>query len=283
MNHPQPILESVSSDWSTRVQANGGPAPSLKTLWALQIFVDRLTIADLWSKMLDFVFFPPDSLIAACTPVKVTYGNSLWATNSFTPDLLSVNGLAGQETADYYLTTGINLNKSPAFTGLSPSIFPGLSVYVVDPTSDDEFFEMGTDFFSGLNLATGFSESGEHSSGLAVFDAYGQDDGEVVEANPTFKGFVSGNRTDLAHSALYRANSVKPFETVAETDSNNTTLAAEDSNMVCFGTRLHGDPSRFTNRTLSFAAFHYGLTAGAAENLFKYVQGLRMDLGGGFC
>jgi hypothetical protein len=116
-----------------------------------------------------------------------------------------------------------------------------------------------------------------------IFDFSNNSTGRITVLNAGFKGFLSANRTTGTRSDIYIASSGTPFATLGS-DINTQVGNAMPTQSFC----VHGFKTTAavrtanSDRTLSFAALHIGLSSAQAQSLFNAVQALRTALGGGF-
>jgi hypothetical protein len=261
----------TANAWAARVVTNGGAMPSAASIAAAASFVDTLNNSGVWSKLLDVNMFAPDSLTAALTPLLITDGLTFWQNlGGFLTTDLDVNGLQGSGTK--YLNTGINLN--PKYVGNPPPVFIGVSLYIFSG-NDGSWCEWSW-IQNNYSLYTGFT-------GTCFFDNFGTAAGRTSVANATWKGFISGSRTSFATSAIYKASSSVPFSQVALNNADNTNQNITNSVIFCFANNNGvGVPSQQSQRKMSFAAHHLGLSQADTQTLYNAVQALRVAFGGGF-
>jgi hypothetical protein len=247
--------------------------PSQNSINASIVFVDTLNAAGVWSKMLDVNMFAPDSLIACQTPLLVTDGTNLWANFNFVAGDLTVSGLQGSAGGGKYLNSTIDPNARFATPA---TVYPGLTFYVSTTPADGNWCEMSWTQ-NQFSLYAGFA-------GTAFFDCYGTTNGRLSVANANWRGFFSGNRTSAANSALYKASSTVPFASIASTAANNTLMnVTAGKHIFIFANNNGADaPLQNSSRQLSFAAYHFGLSAADCQTFYNAVQALRTAFGGGF-
>lgn len=281
-NVPFAAFHSTVADWATRVVTNGGAAPSDTTKYIFTTFMNSLDSGGITSKMLGLNLFAPDSLIAAITPLIKGTGNDPWTNvgSHFVGGDLTVNGLTG-DASTKVLNTGLIPNN--IFTHVSTVVSAGISIYN---------YTLGT-VASGMDVGASSNVASAENSLSAVFtptsdnhcyyDYSNNSGGRVGVTNTGFKGFTSGNNTDSTHNTVYQASSVVPFATLG---SNSTSVAGNGISSQPFSvfgyTSAAGTPTANSNRTLSFAAIHLGLSSSEAQTLYNAVQACRVSLGGGF-
>ena len=266
----------IANAWALQVVANGGPLPSQNSIKAAAAFVDTINNAGFWNLMLDINFFAPDSFTAAMTPIKNTDGPALWqGQGGMGAGDLSLNGVTGSSGLGKFIITFADPNAR--FSGAAPTVFGGFSVYIsVNPASANQ-----TEISWIQNNWTLYPDFG----GSAFYDAYNTAAGRIsVGGTAGVTGFFSGNRLNLASSQLYRGSSGFPFAQVASTGANNTTMPINAGKFIFVLANNNGGnlALQTSNRTVSFAGDHYGLTSAQAQVLFNAVQAIRIAFGGGF-
>lgn len=265
----------TANAWALRVVANGGAMPSQNSINAVATFADTLNRAGVWSKLLDVNIFAPDSLIACLTPVLVTDGSNLWTNNNFVAGDLSTTGLVGSAGLGKFLNTGIDPNAR--FKGPAATVFGGLSFYVSATPADGNWCEISW-IQNNWSLYDGFG-------GTCFYDCYSTIlGGRISAANANYTGFLSGNRTSTTDFAVYKAKSTVPFATLASSNANASQMAVNaGKHIFVFANNNGADTAlQVSSRTLSFAAYHFGLSAADCQTLFNAVQAIRVALGGGF-
>lgn len=272
-------IDPVVINWAQRVVTNGGLIPSLNTQVTLTTFLQSLNSASLTSSIKTMNCFVPDGLVAAITPLINTFGNDPWTNNNFTASSdLNGNGMIGNNS-NKFLNTGVNPSTSMASNSNG-----GLTVYVT---------WVGTAFGAELG-SWNSSNFNDHSFDLystyndanSYFDCYGANGGalgggRLFAANARWLGYVSGNRTSTSSIAIYRANSTASHSTLASgvTSPDQTRPTAS---IYCFGVNGGGTVAQASDKRLSFAAIHDGLTFSQSVAFFSAVQNMRISLGGGY-
>jgi hypothetical protein len=255
---------NATNDWSTRVQINGGAAPSFATLTAVNNYYNSLVAAGIDGLMITDCFFAPDNLIAAITPFFHVAGNDPWTNTGFVAGDLSVNGLTS--AVGKFLNTGFN----PAVSYASNNV-AGFTVYELNSgsasmrmLSNDSVNYAGI-YQDGTNVYTG---------------SYNAWNLQAVDALGVTGGFSSANRTGAAAVAIYQARSTLPFQTTAANAGASQTRP--NFPLFCFGWNNSGVAGLTGIIKGSYAGIHQGLTAVQAQALFNAVQALRVAFGGGF-
>ena len=273
-------LNALATSWRTRVQTNGGAAPSTASVRAISDFSYHLDDNGLTSLILSCNVFAPDSLNACFTPLIVGPGLDPWTnvSNQFVSGDLTVNGLIGDGVAKS-LATGID--PSTAYSGDNSA---GLFVYE-STTSAATTCPIG----AAASLSTRALELFTNSFGAGIFlwDCWDNTDNRgrtVKNPGPTLAGFYLGTRTGATVSKSYFANSSNPW---AEQGNNVGTsigvhgdVAGSDINVFC----QHSGANQFffSTRRMSAAGVTRGLTSAQGQALYNGIQTLRQTFGGGF-
>ena len=273
-------------DYAARVITNGGAAVSVATLAALRTFAQSLNTNGLFSSMVSVLTYAPDNLIAAITPFIKTAGNDPWTNNggNFVAGDLTINGLKGNASTKV-LDSG--LVSTAIWQNTANNIIAGTSGGISLYTFDVGTVASGTDIGASNNAASGevqlcaiFQPT---SNNNCIWDFANNSTARVSSLNTGFTGFTSGSRTSGSRSDLYHASS-----TVAFANLGNTVINAIGNVMPIQSFAAHGFKSSAgvltsnSDRRISFAAFHLGLTSAQTQALYNAVQALRVGFGGGF-
>lgn len=258
---------ALATDWASRVVTNGGAAPSDYTVARISDFCGALDAAGLTATIAILNVFAPDNLIAAITPLIKNYGSDPWTNTNFTSADLTVNGLKGNGT-NRYLNTGFI--PSAAFVATDC----GISLY-------NTFADIGTGTDFGANMGTAYLHLNVCAAYVVQFGTGTA--GNVLNANETLPyglGFTSGNRTAANTVVVYSASSTVAFGTVG----TSAAAGVLETTYALFSHAMNngGTPAYYSNKRLSFAAAHHGLTSGQSQSLYNAVQTLRRALGGGW-
>ena len=261
------VVKGVGAEWSARVQANGGAAPSGGTISAIDTFAGSLASSGVWTKINTMNVFAPDSLIACMTPLKVGGGFDPWTNHNFVLADLSVNGLVGNASNK---TLNIGLNPATAFATLTA----GLAWYAKAVTATG--FTMGCyDGTHDLISASKYSDNNAYSYNS------GSSGASASVASPG-AGFYFSTRVSSTDHRLYFANSSNAFAQKA-LDSTSATGAYLSQPMFMFCVNLSsGSVQLATSDSYSFGAVLLNATSTDGSNLFTAVQALRTSFGGGF-
>lgn len=264
------------TDWAAKIVRLGGSAPSGGTKTALNTFYLALNTAGIASKMVAANCFVPDSLDAARTPLFWRAGNEQWTNTNFISGDLTTAGLIGNGS-NKYLATGI----TPAGSTLLSAGSGGLSVMlsVVPTVSNPADIGSAFDSTNVFNLL--------HQSGTAYFQAWknvtsGTDYATGALPSGSWAGFLSGSRTATNAVALYRASTVNAFAAVVTGSGTSTGISNSTQAVTVFGYNVNGSGIvGYSDRRISFAAIHSGLSSSETQDLYNAVAALRTSLGGG--
>lgn len=264
-----------TTDWMRRVIANGGPAPSGGTVAAVEKFRLGAVAQGLDAAMVTVLLFPPDSLIAALTPIFATQGNNPWWNSNFVSGDLTVNGLTGNGTSKYLLSGLLpNTINTAGFdttnAGMSELLYASPTVGLTDLASGNSGGQQYFAVFNGAGPTASFR--------CWKYVNSGQD--FVTGSVGSSTGWFSGNRTAANAIALYHARSTIPFTTVA---SASTTQSGTPTgqNLCGFAVVFDGAVSGYSDHTVSCLAVHRGLTSVQSSNLYVLVSTARIEFGGG--
>lgn len=268
---PQPPVDpmiAVVEDWAARVVANGGAAPEAHTKNTLIAFLDDLDLGEIYTKMLAVCCFVPDNLIAAITPLIATIGSDPWTNNNFTGGDLNTDGL---------ISDGVNKYLDAGFQP-SSLVANDIGFTVYNSTVDGTLPVLGA-----WNAATGFSCYLQNNN-IAFDISYNGGNGRILTNIVNWAGYVSGNRTAANSMDVYYANSVTVHQVLGLHNANVVPdeRAAIARNFYVFANNVNGVLQGPTTCTLSFVAFHRGLTQAESNNFFNAIQNMRTGLGGGW-
>lgn len=260
-------INPIVTAWAARVVVNGGANPSVGTQAALSNFVGALQNAGIWAKMITVNCFVSDSFIACLTPLLVGGGNDPWGNSQFTAGDQTVNGLVGQVTPNpKHLLTGITHTAIGTTTA-------GVSWYAYTALATG--FDCG-----GYDGTNGLMSAAKHSDNKTY--AYNGNIGSnVISLTSPGAGFYCDLRVTTTNHKLYFANSGNAFAQIGATDSTLYNGTAYAGTMWTHAENLSGGVQFTTSDTLSFLAYHTGVTATDGATLFTAVDNMRLALGGG--
>lgn len=269
--------------WIKAVITNGGAAVAQATCLAMNTFAIALVNASIDTLMQSVNCFVPDNLIAAITPLYKTKGNDPWTNVNFLLADLTADGLVGNATTKV-LDTGLNPTTAWANTGNNVNAVTsgGITVYTFTLGSGSSGSDVGsgTGASQTINLYTVYTPGADNHT---YFDFVNNSTGRIAVLNAGWKGFTSANRTTGTRSDVYIASSTTPFATLGSDVNTQIGNAMPTVSFDCFGFKsLVGVNTPNSDRRISFAALHIGLSSAQAQSLFNAVQALRTALGGGF-
>jgi len=273
VTNTSPYVNTAITNWTSRVTAAGGAAPSATTVNALMIFLKGLYDSNLYAKMININCFVPDNITAAITPLIATIGSgsvgvsNTWFSSSFTVANLSISGLTGGG-GGYYLKTGV----IPAAIATNNI---GLTLYnTISDTSNKNDF--------GVQVGGVDTQLLGNYQGAAYWDCYDGGAGRISGTPLTNGlGYTSGNRISAVSSYIYKASSTVAHVSLAGPGSTpNTPPTVYDIWAFCMNNS--GGAFGETTKRFSFMGIHNGLTATESSTFFNLIQTMRTNIGGGY-
>jgi len=269
-------------DWADRVITNGGEKPSFNTIYTLYKFYRGLDFFGLTPLMVSVNCFVPDNLTASITPLIKVAGNDPWTNGSgfagskFVAGDLTVDGLKGNGIAKF-LNTGVIAATSYNSENI------GITAYAMSISGT---FTTGRHDIGALeNNFTTHRLSMPYSTTQVQFCCWGggESGGGYFNSNALSgsRGYYSGNRTSDTYFALYQANSFTTHSVGGFVSASSYGNPPNISYFV-FGKQDSFYGSAYSDKRLSFVAFHYGLSLAQSSNFFNLVQAMRVGLGGGY-
>ena len=264
-------LAPTVTGWAARVVVNGGAAPSVATINALDIFYKALEAASLISKLVAVNTFAPDNLVASITPLIVGGGSDPWTNYNFVSGDLTSAGLQGNGS-NKYLRTGINpstvysgsgnfgataYNMSSSFTSYRPDV----GIFSSNAYTSRLYAPYSTSYSQITSFGGGEAGSGYLNS--SVLSGY--------------QGYYSGNRLDSSTLVMYQANSSVGHYKAAQ--SSSAYGGVPNAEYYVFNSSVNAS---YSDKRLSFVALHWGLTLAESAALYSAVQALRTAFGGGY-
>jgi hypothetical protein len=285
-------IDPVVSAWVARVISNGAPSPSNHSIQTVNTFWRALKTAGIDGKMIHVNCIAPDNYITATTPLLVgPNGFRQWNDTSglLQPAQVDIaQGLNGDPsyTPGSFFDTGV----LPSDFGGVSALNGGISVYISVQEPD------------GTNHTHGGCNRGDANQFRMIYDfefiAYNNsnfgNNGWAANTNggayAPFSGFVSANIEPSGPSwvigAYGKTNNAPQFPTFTSlfpTLGGGLTAAGTIPDINTFAwLDCNGAFQEPSAETLSFAAFHLGLTFAQATALFNAVQAMRMNFGSGF-
>jgi hypothetical protein len=262
-------IHPTAIDWSNRVVINGGAMPSNTTISALSTFCYGIDSDGLTSAMVSLCFFPPDSVIAAITPVYKVAGNDPWTNTGFVIGDLSVNGLLGNGSSKY-LNTGVNPNSAYGSDN-SAALFIGL-------TACTGYATLGCSTTNGFSSAW-VIEGTNSGTSYTMIGTLAQD---ITTTSILFPAFLCSSRTSSTVFNYYRGTTAAGWVTLGSQGATNLT-SRPNYNMYCCAFNEGTSGLVYNgNQKVSFAGFSTGLSSAQGQALFNRFQTLRIALGGGY-
>lgn len=276
--------------WVARVIANGGSAPSNNSINAVNTFWSAVKAAGISSKMIHVNCIAPDSYIAATTPLIVgPGGNNQWvdvAGNLQGQQLNLAKGLNGDQS--YTLGSMFDTGVIPSATSIG-NLNQGISVYVSVQEPDgtnhthggcDDVNAGGSDQWK---LIYDFNNVAYDTNNPPNGFAFATSNGSFPGGFQPFAGFISCSSEPAGPSwsigAYGKTAGVYSFPTFTNVTIQGgggftPTQNPPHTNSFCW-LDCNGQFKEPSAETLSFAAFHQGLTFSQSTALFNAVQALR--------
>lgn len=277
-----PFLAQGSTDWQTRVVANGGAMPSANTIAAMETLRLGCIAAGLTNKIYSLCVFVPDSLIAATTPLFLHKGVDPWTNNNFVIGDLTVDGLKGDGSTKS-LDTGC-MAKALTDGGVSDTSdgSRGLTVIVTESTGNAGTVSIGTlnppsNIYLELEVSANGITAWLPSSSNPLYFTPTNDFGRV--------GYVSGNTWNDANTnaSLYVASPLETHKVLATKTipDNGGTVTATDDTISVFARKQDGTNGFWSSQRMSLAMVHDGFTAAESASFWTLALACRQQLGGG--
>lgn len=277
-----PFLAQGSTDWQTRVVANGGAMPSANTISAMETLRLGCIAAGLTNKIYSLCVFVPDSLIAASTPLFLHKGYPMWTNSNFAATNLDINGLKGDGTSKS-LDTGC-MAKALSAGGVSDTSdgSRGLTVIVTESTGNVTGVPIGYEDADGaLFLELEISAAGATvwltESSNPLYFTTTNDFGRV--------GYVSGNTWNDANTnaSIYVASPLETHKVLATKTipDNGGSATLTDDTISVFARKQDGTNTAWSAQRLSLAMVHDGFTAAESASFWTLALACRQQLGGG--
>lgn len=283
-------LSAKVLDWLARITANNTAAgaigtPAMTTQCAVEHLYEGLVADGIDGKIIAMLPYIPDvattegvgaSVLAMMrTPLYVGGGADPWQNQSFVVADLTANGLIGDALTKYLVTL-----LNPTLMAWTPASDCGMSVYVMDGSSNAGWGEMGVNkpSNSSVNVVLFANLSGTSYGELVGFPA-----GTPSGVAPNKAGFYGVSRTGINAATLYFGNSTTPFAALGATAGASGVPPNRGMLVHALANDDAGGINNFTSgRRISFACWHTGLSLAQHQALFNRVQAYRVELGGGF-
>lgn len=287
-----PPIDPVVTAWVARAKANGGN-PSNNSINAVNKFWLALKAGGIDSLMIHVNPIAPDDYATATTPLILGPGgfvqwhdvSGLLAGQQANLSL-GLNGDQGRNVGSFY-DTGV----FPATTSLS-TLNGGISIYISVQEPDGtnhchggcDDFNMQSFMFKLIYDTQIVAYNPVDPNGYAAADS----NASFPSGFDPFAGFISGNVTPTSFIVgMYgKTNGVYSFPTFTNVPINRgggLTPSGSPPSAHSFGWfDANGNFQEPTAETLSFAAFHQGLTFAQQTTLFNAVQAMRIAFGAGY-
>jgi hypothetical protein len=283
-------LDSVTIEYIRRINVisgiHGSPVLDGVAIKSVDNFVKGCRADGIWDKLIEVNGFinvtGSGKGRIALTPIILGAQGGVTDTYSWNPigfgdGDVSVNGVQGNG-ANYMQT---NMDPTGTFPGRNDV---GISMYVSTITASANTIDVGA--FSSANDSCLLLYANSFNQTAAGCWDPGGSDGPTsgAGAQPNLNGFYSFSRTASNVAKLYFANSTNAFAQLGSTNTGTpaATIFSTRKLVVFACTANSGTIFDFSDRKLSFMAFHKGLTSTETNFLYNRVQQFRTDLGGGF-
>jgi hypothetical protein len=268
--------DSVVLDYVSRLTVlSGGTAPSATFVSAMDVYVKGMRADGNWDKMIVVHilpnFFTPSSLAVPLLVGPSAFVNGPVGTNPFIVTDVTLAGLC-PNAGNKFLSVGC----TPAVMWSSASNI-GFSSYASIYVGNGNWSTMGCT--GGGNTLQFFEGT---AGGNVEFDCLNNANDVALATPPGLGGFYTGNRIANNDSRLFFGNSTTAFAQIGATQTNVMTGTLVGLLPIwAMGTNNAG-PLFNTSRTISYLAWHTGMTGTQAAKHFARVQTLRTSMGGGF-
>jgi len=261
---------TLNQDWIARVLAAGGAFPSQTTLIANDVFFGAILSAGIYPKITICNLFPPDSLIAAITPLIRKGGSPSWTNHNFVAGDLTPNGMTG-DGATKYLDTGF-------FPG---SVTSSSSAHLAIGVPGDDFSTTQVEISIGDSATNDFRIFCHWTDQNAYSDVYGSNQLGFANGGVAIQQFVMASRTatNLAH--YYQGRTATGWLDKTNIVTNEVNNASTTRSLILFANNTGGSITFFTKKRLSFASCGTGMTSAEGQALYNAFQAFRVNAAGG--
>jgi hypothetical protein len=270
------VTFNAVSDWSARIVAAGGAAPSAGTQTAVDTWWTGLS-QSIKNQIIALNFFAPDNLTAACTPFIKGPGNAVWTNNNFVGGDLSVSGLQGNGTTKF-LDTGLTLANIAAQVGSNKL---GIQIGALSAAFRGAY-NVGT--YDGTNPSVVFINTSQ--IGSMEFDYWGAA-GSTVRPDPgqNLTGLFMGERYSLSTQTnmTYTPTSFAPLTYTFYSTPVNNVAASETLTVLhiyAFALNNNGVTQAWWPDKMNWISFSTGFSAADAQTFAIAARTLRDALGG---
>lgn len=267
-------------DWNRKVVAAGGASVSTTTSNAMRTLYSGLDTVGTLYLMSSANALVPDNLTAARTPFIWQSGSEVWTNFNFGTTNLTVAGLQGNGT-DKYLGTGIVPSTANRISNTSG----GITALISDNPGTALFAIMGSLPITA-SVQTVLYMDDVANAGFRMWrnDLINQNWITAAQPSPgaAWEGYISGNRTAANAIALYVASTGLAHQVLTNATGTQTgTATANTRAFLAFAQNNNGTPITFGNQTMSFVAFHGGMTQTQSSNTYSLISEFRVAVGGG--
>lgn len=269
--------------WKKKIAQNGGMISS-NSLKSVDILYRQIKKSVFFNKIKVLNPIIPDSRYAFQIPLIDCTGNYYWEdVQNFNSDpssfTLTKNGASVGASSSCAFSSGFV--PSSRFASIENG---GATVYITE--TSNVVFDC---IFGASNLARSasflLSLNGdffaEDSDGFMCFSQGNQ----ALASNPSFRGYVSGNRYNANSLSLYKSSSsVSHVKYGENTDGFDSSLPTEP--VYIFAENYYDTSSIVNNmdpgKRISFIAFHDALSSEESILFYNIIQKYRQRIGGGF-
>lgn len=264
------VLQFTRTDWETRVFANSGVAILAGSKAIQNNFYSDLANKGLLSVMITANMFDKQSgkIGHAKTPVVNSGGSDPWTTFVLIDANVTANGVLS--SAGGYMRPGVLGTTFPSDTNA------GFSLYSFTGISGVGLWDMAYGNGTGtIACAMKINDGGNLTCKM-------WNDTSQIVVPTQGAGYYSGNRTGATDFNVYYGKSTTPHTNIGSSALASGTRQAQQ--IDAFAVNVYDVPvdTAFSNKTLSFMAFHQGLTSAQSALLFSAVQNSLVFSGAGF-
>jgi hypothetical protein len=260
------------TDWSTRVNTNGGAVPTTAIIKAVNDAYNRLANVGILSNILVFNPFAyggggAGSLVTILTPlIKGPSGKDPWTTSNFINGSTTINGLVGGNIDELH----IGFNPSTGFVSINSA---GQSIYAFTAGNDGVNYDCGC-----FNGADGVFTIHVNDAGNTLYDCFSLANRVTVATSGA--GFYGVNRVSASDLRLFFGNGTTASQQVGTTSALGAG-AMPNTEQFVMGLNNNGVGTLPTVHTISCYVAHTGLTLQQWDLLKQTVQAMRVAMGGG--
>jgi hypothetical protein len=268
---------ALSTDWSTRVVANGGALPSTNTISAIETLRTGLISAGLTNKIYSLCIFVPDSLTAALTPLIKHKGFDPWGNSNFVSGDLNIQGLVGNGTSKN-LETGVKAKNGEAADNTDGS--RGLSVLISEGDFNREATAIGyRDSTGSISLFGNVGASGS----TAWYPTLASDPNRLITEDGDRVGYVSFNVTTngTTNAQIFVASTLEAHKLRGTLVLPSVTATTTENTISVFASKVGITNFYWSAYRMAMACVHDGFSQAESSNFWWLVKTCRESLGGG--